>query len=198
MLFNSYFFLLVFLPSAILLFFLLGARSQSLAASFLALASLFFYSWWDIRFLPVLVCSIAWNYTCSGAIHALRLRRLEHAARATLALAIICNLALLGYFKYTGFFAKVLDDTLGTTLGPVSIVLPLGISFFTFTQIAFLVDVRRGEVSDFNIVRYILFVTYFPHLIAGPILHHKEMMPQFALRQSYIFDARNFAVGLAY
>lgn len=198
MLFNSYVFIFVFLPVALLGFFLLGAWSHSLAATFLVAASLVFYGWWDIRFVPLLLASIAWNYVWARVIVIYAGGGRPSALRRSLAAAVIGNIALLGYFKYTGFFTSLIDQTFGTTLGPFSIILPLGISFFTFTQIAFLVDTSRGEVRDFNLIRYTLFVTYFPHLIAGPILHHKEMMPQFADPATYVFNASNTSVGIAY
>ena len=114
-----------------------------------------------------------------------------------LAGAIGLNLVLLGYFKYANFFADNLNSFAGTALPIAQVVLPLGISFFTFTQIAFLVDTYQGKVKEFNFVHYALFVTYFPHLIAGPVLHHKEMMPQFAKRNVCHINWDNVAVGLS-
>jgi D-alanyl-lipoteichoic acid acyltransferase DltB (MBOAT superfamily) len=109
---------------------------------------------------------------------------------------VTANLALLGYFKYFNFFVVNLNSSLGTGFAVDSIILPLGISFFTFTQIAFLVDASRGLVREFNFIHYVLFVTYFPHLIAGPVLHHKEMMPQFDKPQTYRLNYECLAVGL--
>jgi D-alanyl-lipoteichoic acid acyltransferase DltB (MBOAT superfamily) len=114
-----------------------------------------------------------------------------------LAGAVGVNLLLLGYFKYANFFADNLNHFAGTSLSIGQIILPLGISFFTFTQIAFLVDTYQGKVKEFNFVHYALFVTYFPHLIAGPVLHHKEMMPQFAKRNVCHLNWDNVAVGLS-
>jgi len=114
-----------------------------------------------------------------------------------LASAIAVNLILLGYFKYANFFVTNLNHLSGTSLSLGEIILPLGISFFTFTQIAFLVDTYQGKVKEFNFVHYTLFVTYFPHLIAGPVLHHKEMMPQFAERNVCKLNWDNVAVGLS-
>jgi D-alanyl-lipoteichoic acid acyltransferase DltB (MBOAT superfamily) len=113
-----------------------------------------------------------------------------------LVLGVGGDLVLLGYFKYANFFLDSVNAVAATGLSLGEIVLPLGISFFTFTQIAFLVDTFRGEVREFNFVHYALFVTYFPHLIAGPVLHHKEMMPQFALPSTYRLDAGNIAAGI--
>ena len=106
------------------------------------------------------------------------------------------NLLLLGYFKYANFFVDNLNHALGTGWMVGEIILPLGISFFTFTQIAYLVDAGQGKVREYNLVHYALFVTYFPHLIAGPILHHAEMMPQFDRRETYRMRWDNIAVGL--
>jgi D-alanyl-lipoteichoic acid acyltransferase DltB (MBOAT superfamily) len=113
-----------------------------------------------------------------------------------LALSVSSNLALLGYYKYTDFFITNIDELAGLDWSLHNIILPLGISFFTFTQIAYLVDVYRGEVREYRITDYFLFVTYFPHLIAGPIIHHKEMMPQFANNAAEQMTARNITAGL--
>jgi D-alanyl-lipoteichoic acid acyltransferase DltB (MBOAT superfamily) len=112
--------------------------------------------------------------------------------------AITVNLILLGYFKYANFFADNLNHLVGTTLPIADVFLPLGISFFTFTQIAFLVDTYQGKVKEYNFIHYTLFVTYFPHLIAGPVLHHKEMMPQFAQASTYRLNYENLSVGLTF
>jgi len=118
--------------------------------------------------------------------------------RFVLILAIVGDLAALGYYKYVNFFIGAAGDLSGTSFTAIDVILPLGISFFTFTQIAFLVDTAQGKVKEFNFINYILFVTYFPHLIAGPILHHKQMMPQFATAETYLPRAANFAAGAAY
>ena len=191
MLFNSYVFLLVFLPITAAGFFLIGRRSQVLAACWLAGASLFFYGWWDYRYLPLLLASITFNYWC-----AMHLRPYRHAHRKSLlATAIGANLALLMYYKYAGFFATSFNTLTGGPEVALQIILPIGISFFTFTQVAFLVDTYQGKVAESRFIHYLLFVTYFPHLIAGPVLHHKEMMPQFADWRIYRFSTRAVAVG---
>jgi D-alanyl-lipoteichoic acid acyltransferase DltB (MBOAT superfamily) len=117
-------------------------------------------------------------------------------AKLCLAGAVAGDLALLGVFKYAGFFAGVVGGIVGTSFSLGAILLPLGISFFTFTQIAFLVDTYRGKAQEYDVVRYLLFVTYFPHLIAGPILHHAQIMPQFADRRTYRPDWGNLAIGV--
>jgi alginate O-acetyltransferase complex protein AlgI len=112
-----------------------------------------------------------------------------------LVLGVATNLAVLAFFKYTDFFIATIDTLPGATIPLAHIVLPLGISFFTFTQIAFLVDVHRGIATEYSFVHYLLFVTYFPHLIAGPVLHHRQMMPQFAAAATYRLDAGLFTEG---
>jgi D-alanyl-lipoteichoic acid acyltransferase DltB (MBOAT superfamily) len=196
MLFNSYEFILGFLPLTLIGFFLIGRRSPRLAAAFLAFASFVFYAWWDVRYVALLAASILANYTTGYAIaRAHRLGR-PRLAKGCTTLGVGVDLALLGYFKYAGFFVRNVDALTGLDWHVATIVLPLGISFFTFTQIAFLVDVYQRKARDYNLVHYALFVTYFPHLIAGPILHHKEMMPQFAAPRTYAPHALDFAVGL--
>ncbi len=196
MLFNSFEFILGFLPVTAAVFFAIGRVNRLAAAAWLAAASLFFYGWWNPRYVPLLAGSVLFNFSMGMWIARRRAAGDAVAARRTLAAAITANLALLGYFKYAQFFVVNVNGIAGAHWTVVNIVLPLGISFFTFTQIAFLVDVRRGLVAEFSFVHYLLFVTWFPHLIAGPVLHHKEMMPQFALPETYRARAENFSVGL--
>jgi alginate O-acetyltransferase complex protein AlgI len=192
MLFNSYGFIFVFLPIVFLGFFIIGKYSHELASLWLAAASLFFYGWWDIRFVGLLLGSIAFNYGIGYLIS----HRVTSQLKMLLAGAITVNLILLGYFKYANFFTDNLNYLAGISLPFGEVILPLGISFFTFTQIAFLVDTYQGKVKEYNFVHYTLFVTYFPHLIAGPVLHHKEMMPQFAKQNVCHINWDNTAVGL--
>ena len=124
-------------------------------------------------------------------------RQSNRQAKMLLVASTIGNLLLLGYFKYANFFTDNLNHFVGTSLPIGQVILPLGISFFTFTQLAFLVDTYQGKVKEFNFVHYTLFVTYFPHLIAGPVLHHVEMMPQFAKRNVCHLNWNNVAVGLS-
>lgn len=192
MLFNSYVFIFAFLPLVFIGFYGLGRVNHRLASVWLALASLFFYGWWDSRYVILLLSSIGFNYVAGQAIAPQRRGR----AKAILTLAVIANLLLLGYFKYFNFFIENLNELTFFGLATPDIVLPLGISFFTFTQIAFLVDSYQGKVKETDFIHYTLFVTYFPHLIAGPVLHHKEMMPQFALPHQGRIHLENVAVGL--
>ncbi|MGZ8944555.1 MAG: MBOAT family O-acyltransferase [Methylococcaceae bacterium] len=192
MLFNSYVFIFAFLPIVFFGFFRIGKHSHALASLWLAAASLFFYGWWDIRFIGLLLSSIVFNYGAGYLIG----HNVINQSKKLLTCAITINLVLLGYFKYANFFAENLNHLAGTMLPIKEVFLPLGISFFTFTQIAFLVDTFQGKVKEYNFVHYLLFVTYFPHLIAGPVLHHKEMMPQFAKRTTCHINWENVAVGL--
>lgn len=196
MLFNSYIFIFVFFPIVFFGFFRIGKYSHALASLWLAASSFFFYGWWDIRFVGLLLGSIVFNYGAGYLIGHGIARQSFSQSKILLAMSISINLILLGYFKYANFFIDNLNHFSGTALPIGQIILPLGISFFTFTQIAFLVDTFQGKVKEFNFVHYTLFVTYFPHLIAGPVLHHKEMMPQFAKRSVCHLNWDNVAVGL--
>ena len=196
MLFNSVEFIFGFFPIAALVFFGIARWSHPAAAAWLALASLFFYGWWNWAYVPLLVASAAFNYVCGLHLARFVRARRTRAAGAVLAFAVSANLLLLGYFKYANFFLGIWGSVTGNASGIGQIILPLGISFFTFTQIAFLADVYRGYVKEYNPIHYGLFVTYFPHLIAGPILHHKEMMPQFQEARTYRLNLEDVAIGL--
>jgi len=192
MLFNSYVFIFVFLPIVFAGTFLLGRHSHRLAALWLGLASLSFYAAWNSGFVLLLLSSICFNYGAGYLIG----HRPPKLAKMLLTGAVGLNLLLLGYFKYTNFFIDSGNAFFGLQISSLDIILPLGISFFTFTQIAFLVDVYRGLAREYNFIHYLLFVSYFPHLIAGPIIHHKQLMPQFARPETYRFNLDHVAVGL--
>jgi alginate O-acetyltransferase complex protein AlgI len=191
LLFNSYEFLFLFLPLTLAGFFALGRRSHRLAMGWLVLASLFFYGWWYPPYLVLLLISVGFNYAAGLVLSRIAARRLA------LTLAVASNLALLGYFKYAGFLVASAGAVFGAGWSLAAITLPLGISFFTLTQIAFLVDTARGEARDYKFTHYLLFVSYFPHLIAGPILHHKELMPQLDRPDIVRFSARRLSLGLS-
>ena len=171
MLFNSFEFLFAFLPITLAGFFLLAGLSIRAGAIWLAAASLFFYARWDVHYLALLLASIGFNFVCGT-----RLARHVGRRRWLLAISVTANLGLLGWFKYTDFAIASVNATLGTSIPLAGIVLPLGISFYTFTQIAFLVDAHRGEAREYRFGHYVLFVSWFPHLVAGPILHHRQLM----------------------
>jgi alginate O-acetyltransferase complex protein AlgI len=189
MLFNSSTFLFVFFPIVFLVFFALGRIRRGLASAWLFAASLAFYGWDDPGFLiPLISASIIFNYVTGRAIATTHNRMI-------LALGVAVDLGVLAYFKYANFIAENLAF-LG--MPALHVTLPIGISFFTFTQVAFLVDCYRDEAQEYNPVHYGLFVSYFPHLIAGPILHHKEMMPQFARPRTYVLDTTALLTGLCW
>ena len=195
MLFNSYEFLLLFLPAVVAGYFALARLSAFAANAFLAGASVFFYAWWRLDFVWILLASVVVNYFVGH-----RLSRDAAAGRAgkrVLVAGIAFNLLLLGYYKYADFFIANVNAATGANLQLLRVALPLGISFFTFTQIAYLVDAWKGKAAEYSATNYLLFVTFFPHLLAGPIIHHREMMPQFADDRLKRFDWENMARGLA-
>jgi alginate O-acetyltransferase complex protein AlgI len=195
MLFNSYAFIFGFLPVTFALFFVLGRWNKELAMAWLAVMSVVFYTWWSVDYVALLLASVLFNYAAARAIECVRSRCRCRWTQIILATGITGNLTILGYFKYANFFVNTVNSLTGIDWSISHIVLPLGISFFTFTQIAFLVDATRGE-ARVKFIPYLLFVTYFPHLLAGPIIHHKQVMPQFRLASTYRLSAENIAVGL--
>lgn len=192
MLFNSYEFIFIFLPITLLVYYLLAKKTGSIYAKyFLILASVAFYSYWDIRNLPILLVSIAVNFFAGRRI-------VETKKKSWLIAGIAFNLLFLAYYKYADFFLDNANALLHTSFSHLDIVLPLGISFFTFTQTAYLVDAYKGETTSYSKSDYLLFVTIFPHLIAGPIIYHKDMIPQFSEESRYKFNFDNFAKGITW
>lgn len=190
MLFNSPAFLLAFLPVVLIGFYLIGAmRRPEWAILWLVFASLFFYVWWRWEYGFLIVASIVFNYLVG-----LRLGR--KPSKALLVFGVAANLGVIGWFKYTGFFATVVNDLTGAGLPIPAFLLPLGISFYTFQQIAYLVDAYSREAHETSPTRYALFVTFFPQLIAGPIVHHKEMLSQFHDPATYRPRLENLMLGL--
>src|SRR5215831_9905494 len=180
MLFNSTEFLFVFLPVTVLGFYLLGSISRNAALGWLILASLVFYAWWRPVNVLIIAPSIAINFTLARIL--LRLNESEGSrsmSSAVLLLGILFNVAFLGFFKYIDFISGAVNDVFGANLVLRHIILPLGISFITFQKIAFLIDVQAVKVRSFTFQDYCTFVLFFPQLIAGPIVHYREMMPQF-------------------
>jgi len=192
MLFSSNIFLFVFLPIALLGYHLLGRAGRTATFAWLSAVSLFFYGYWNPKYLILLVASILLNFAASRWIATARSERTKSAA---LFAAIVANIGLLFWFKYLfpllHFFTG--EGWLARDFG--TILLPLGISFFTFTQIAYLVDLRQGAAQSQGLLSYVLFVTFFPHLIAGPIIHHGQMMPQFNAARRHGLRADDMAVG---
>src|SRR5438094_236174 len=202
MLFNSYAFILGFMPMTLLLFHgLRGAGFARSSIGLLALLSLVFYGWWNPIYLLLIVPLMLVNFVLAARIVPRDGRR-PHAARPVLVLGIVLNLATLGYFKYANFFVDNLNAVAGLDLALGTVVLPIGISFFTFQKIAFLVDAYRNRVDRLDFIDYVLFVTFFPQLIAGPIVHHSEVIRQFRDQtpvslQTVALGVTIFTIGLA-
>ena len=198
MIFSSPTFILLFLPIAFLGYFALIRMRLVLAGkAWLVAVSLFFYAYWNIAYLPILVGSILFNFAVGTHLSSNSAAGYSRfSPRLVLAGGIAANLGLLGYFKYANFLTDNINAAFNVGLALPDILLPLGISFFTFTQIAYLVDSYRGEAREYDFLNYALFVTFFPHLIAGPILHHHEMMTQFKSRWNLAVRYRNIALGL--
>jgi hypothetical protein len=196
MLFNSPLFLFLFLPLVWVGFHLSARLNHRFAVAWLVGASLLFYGWWTPAYLILLCGSILFNYTVGRLIQ----KTIEKPSLqfTILTVGVAANLLLLGYYKYLFPLLHWLEQ-FGFHLVPPnsSVILPLGISFFTFTQIGYLIDCRAALTSGRRFLDYALFVTFFPHLIAGPILHHREMMPQFEDKETWRFDPTRLAVGLS-
>ena len=194
MLFNSYTFVFGFLPAVMLVFYALAVRvPRRVAMLWLVAASLFYYGWSRPENLLLIGALLVANYgagTFLGRNGGTRLGRLVLAA------GIAANLGVLGYFKYTNFLVDTVNTLTGGAWPAANIILPLGLSFFTFQKIAYLVDAYRGKTRGYNFIDYCLFVTFFPQLIAGPIVHHSEVIPQFSDRKDYRPNAEDFSVGL--
>ena len=170
MILSSYSFLFLFLPVVLGGFFFLGSKNHRLAGYWLLLASLFSYAFWNVRFLPILLVSIGLNYFCC-----IRILATEQHKKLWLTAGIAVDLLVLGTFKYANFFIDTISSFTGSQMPTLNLLLPIGISFFTFTQISLLVDAYHGKVKELNPGRYALFVSYFPYIVAGPVLHHDEV-----------------------
>lgn len=179
MLFNSLEFLFVFLPIVFIIYFVLNKFKRYVFANFwLVIASLYFYSYYEIKYLPIMLSSIAFNY-CIGLLLLKDDYKIKIEKKCILIFGLVGNILLLGYFKYWNFLIDCFNHLANQHFNAMHLLLPLGISFFTFQQISYIVDCYKGEAKYTNIIDYALFVTFFPQLIAGPIVHHKEMIPQF-------------------
>ena len=196
MLFNSFEFIFIFLPVTFFLYyFLLHKRLFLGAKAVLIAASLFYYAWWRLEYLPIILATLLFNYVV-GTILSSDSTRAASAKLHVLVIGITLNLLLLSYYKYFDFIIENVNQISGTTFNLMGLTLPLAISFFTFQQIAYLVDSYKGQTKEYDFLNYALFVTFFPQLIAGPIVHHKEMMPQFASKWNLVKRYRNIAAGL--
>ncbi|MBI1262533.1 MAG: MBOAT family protein [Rhizobiales bacterium] len=197
MLFNSPVFIFGFLPLTALLCFSIRAvlgRESSLA--FLVLASLFFYGWWNPVYLPLLIGLAVFNFLLARPIMSERKKANGGWSKALMIFGVCVDLGALGYFKYTDFLINTVNTIGGTDYHLQHIILPLAISFFTFQKIAYLVDASRGEVEPHSFLEYCFFVMFFPQLIAGPIVHHKEIFSQTKMKRGFAFDRMNVSIGL--
>lgn len=188
MLFNSPEFIYFFMPFSIAAWWVLQRMNREQDAQWLVvICSIYFYGWWDIRYVPLLIGNALGNFYLGQKIS-------QTKSKTLLAAGLIVNVGLLGYFKYADFFIENWNALAGSQNSLLHLILPLGISFFTFQVIAYLVDCYKGYVSDFNLRRFAFSISFYPHLIAGPILHYSDVMPQ--LRGRIVFDARQFSQGL--
>ncbi len=196
MLFNSPSYFFVFLPLAVIAYFLINRMGYYRTGKvWLVVASFYFYAYWNSAYLGLIIASILVNYLVAGSIR----RHREHTAlgsKPLLVVGIAFNLGMLGYFKYSDFFIANINSLLATNIPQLELLLPLAISFFTFQQIAYLVDCYRYNIHEYDFLNYCLFVSFFPQLIAGPIVHHKEMMPQFMSRENASLQWDNIARGV--
>jgi len=190
MIFSSFEFLLFFIIT-LSLYYKLGAIKPSYAIGFLVLSSLFFYGWWKLEYLIILIISVLSNYFLAAYLR-------KYRSKLLLIIGISCNLLSLAYYKYAGFILININEVFTANLDIISILLPLAISFFTFQQIAFLVDTYKDPSFKYNFLNYSLFVTFFPQLIAGPIVHHTEMMPQFERQKLIKVNWHNIHTGFVF
>lgn len=194
MLFNSYIFILAFLPLCLLGYFLLNKfENKNYAQAFLLAMSLWFYGYFNLYYLIIIIASILINFFLYKGIEK---NRGQVAGKALMITGVAANLCILGYFKYTDFFISTVNGVFKTNIPLLHILLPLGISFFTFQQVSFIVDAYRGEVPKYGFIGYASFVAFFPQLIAGPIVTHDELVPQFLDNEKKKFNPDNVAAGL--
>src|SRR3954469_11433585 len=190
MLFNSYAFLLVFLPAALIVY-RFADPYPPLRMPVLILLSLVFYGYWEVRFVPLLIGSILINWLAAKYYIATKRGLIITAA-------IVANLLVLGIFKYLNFFTETFASLSGVAFGPFALALPLGISFFTFHHIMYLVDLRKGKAPEYPLDRYAMYISFFPQAIAGPLAPWHAVMPQFG-RQVYASGWQpQFAIGATF
>ena len=194
LLFNSHIFIFLFLPVTLIVFFAIGKRGgNQIAFAWLVASSLFFYGWWNPAYVPLIILSILFNYATGVALSS---QGRQSKNFGLLAFGVVVNIGFLGYFKYANFFVNNINYATGVDFHLEAIVLPLAISFFTFQQIAYLADSYKGETHESDFLRYCLFVTFFPQLIAGPIVRHKEIIQQYAKDRVYFLNQESLAAGI--
>lgn len=197
MLFNSFTFILAFLPVTLIFYYFFSKLRLNLYAKYWLLAcSLFFYSWWNLLYLPLLLFSITTNFLISRVISKSKENQIYFFRGKTyLVIGLLFNLSLLFGFKYFDFFIDNINLISGSDINLLNLILPLAISFFTLQQIAFLMDVYEGLAEEKKYLDYALFVSFFPQLIAGPIVHHNELMPQFR-KNNFLANYQNIFSGI--
>lgn len=190
MLFNSYYFIIYFLPLVLFGYYSLHKRNHhSMAIVFMIIASLFFYAFNSVYYLVLLISSIICNWIVSKII-------IKTKKKVFLFIGIIFNIIIIAYFKYFDFAVSNINILFKSEINVHNIMLPLGISFYTFQQISYLIDSYRGETENYNLLDYVAFVSFFPQLVAGPIVLHSELIPQFRNRDRWIFNYERFSEGL--
>lgn len=194
MLFNSYLFVLLFLPATLVLYFALNHfKYNRLAKWYLFFMSLWFYGYFNSKYLLIMISSILFNYMIYISLKNINK---QHVRRLLLLLAVVFNIGILFYFKYFNFLIDNINYVLNTNFVFHKLILPLGISFFTFQQLSFVIDSYKCKVPKYGFLDYALFVTYFPQLIAGPIVTHDELVTQFMDKSKKVFNWDNFSRGL--
>lgn len=195
MLFNSFEYIALFLPVTLIVYFSLNrAEWFKTAKIWLLGASLFFYSWWNPVYLPLILASMIFNYYVGAYIG--NVNNQSKKRKQLLTLGVVSNVLLLGYFKYSNFFLENVSVLMGTEMPTLNIILPLAISFFTFQQIAYLSDSYKGVTQEYDFLHYALFVAFFPQLIAGPIVHHSAVIPQIKRQENQLVNYTNLSAGL--
>lgn len=193
MLFNSIEYIFVFLPVVFCLYFLLNkAKFYNVAKVFLLLASLFFYGSYRIEYVPILLILILFNYLVSFSF---KLNITENTKKIIIVVGVLSNVLILLYFKYFNFLVQELMKFINSESSIVEVILPLGISFYTLQQISYIVDCFKGNIKNYNILDYALYICFFPQLIAGPIVRHQEMIPQFRDLSRRVINQDNIFVG---
>jgi len=197
-LFNSYEFIFVLLPISFFVYFYLNSKRLTTAAkAWLVFTSLFFYSWWNIMYLPLILISILFNYTITNMMIEYDESKGKYfSKKSLLQVGLLFNVGLLVYFKYMDFFISNTNIVFNSNIELLHLALPLAISFFTLQQITFLIDSYEGLAKEKNFLDYTIFVTFFPQLITGPIVHHKEMMLQFSDIKNKVKNYKNITLGL--
>jgi alginate O-acetyltransferase complex protein AlgI len=196
MLFNSYSFIFIFLPTTLFFFYWFSSLERSeYAITWLIVASFIFYGWWNYHYVYLLLASILANYL----IGKLLIKKNDATQKFKLLILILgvgFNLGLLGYFKFSNFLIETVNIITNKSFQPINILLPLAISFFTFQQVSFLVEVSQGKIKKNDFIHYLLYVSFFPQLIAGPIIRYQEIVPQFKTSNQWRLISENLSTGL--